>query len=374
MERQSFLLRWWFRPRLRAIVIQAVVGLAVVLALAGMGLTARENLARVNLGIGFDFLAQPSSVQAGETLVPQQPSDSYLWLLVAAAVNTLRVVLIASLLATVLGLLVALARLSRNPLPRAIATGYVALCRGTPVLLQILVWYAIMQTLPPIRQALSIGQSIFLSQRGLVIPAPVLASPGLAIAGLMLLAVALVVVLARLRLPRGTAAVAALAGLGLAIAGFQLDFPIRRAFNYAGGLTLSPEFAALLCGLVFYSTAYMAEVIRGGILSLPRGQWEAARALGLRSRHTFWLVVLPQALRVVIPPMTVQYLSLLKNSTLAFAIGYPDLFWAINTMINQTGHAVEGIMILMAVFLVPSLTAAGLLNALNKRIARQGLA
>lgn len=370
--------RFWFEARGRGLLIQAALALAVVLALIGMVLTARENLARVNITAGFGFLAMPSGVQMGEALLPQGPQDSYGWMMLVAGANTLRVVLLACLLSTVLGLGVALVRLSSG-LPRWLAAGYIALCRGTPVLLQILVWYAVLQGLPPIRRALSIGDSIFLSQRGLSLPRPVLAQPEWVAAGALILLAGLGLRLCVspgaapwLRLARRAAWPAAALGLLALLAGLQLETPIRRPFSFQGGLTLSPEFAALLCGLVFYSTAYIAEVIRGGILALPRGQWEAAGALGLKRWQALRLVVLPQALRSVIPPMTLQYISILKNSTLAFAIGYPDLFWSANTVINQTGHAVEGIALLMGAFLLPSLAAALALGALNRSLLRRG--
>jgi len=286
--------------------------------------------------------------------------------------------------ATLLGVLVGIGRLSRNWLVARLASVYVEAIRNVPLLLQLFFWYSIIsESMPGPRQAHQPLPGVFLSNRGLKIPAL-----GGDAVGWMLLGLALALAGAvalhywgrrRQRVtgqpfPLGRCIVALLVvlpGLGWLVGGrdITLDVPVLKGFNFAGGWTLSPELAALLFGLVIYTSAFIAEVVRSGILAVDAGQWEAAGALGLRRSVILRQVVLPQALRVIIPPMTSQYLNLTKNSSLAVAIGYPDLVSILNTTMNQTGQAIEGVLIIMAAYLSVSLSISLCMNWYNRRMA-----
>ena len=366
--------------RTQANVAQVLAGLSLAVAAAALTLTLTGNLARLNLTAGFGFLLRPAGMQIGESVIPFDPSDSFAWAMVAALVNTVRVSLAAIVLATVVGTTVGLLRLSPNPLLRGITGVYVELFRNTPVLLQILFWSAVLLKLPSVRQAIDLGGWAFLSQRGLQVPALVLHGdarlwPGFAAAlvigagaGWMLRRQGRVVALGVVLVVAASTA----AGLLALDGALGLDRPVRKLFGYAGGLSLTPEFCALLTGLAMYTAAFIAEIVRGGILAVPRGQWEAARSLGLHNGVILRRIVLPQALRVILPSLTGQYVGIVKNSSLAVAIGYPDLFWAISTTINVTGHAVEGVVVMMAGYLVLTLGLSGVMNRWYSRMLRRG--
>jgi general L-amino acid transport system permease protein len=248
-------------------------------------------------------------------------SDSYLRALVVGLTNTLAVALVGVVLATVTGTFLGLARLSKNYLLRMLSGAYIEFIRNVPLLVQLFFWYAVItEGLPGPREALSPLPGVFLSNRGIFFPT------------------------------------------------FS-SVPELQGFNFAGGLAVSPEFAALLIGLTTYTAAFIAEIVRAGILAVDRGQGEAAHALGLSRGQTTRLVILPQALRVIVPPMTSQYLNLTKNSSLAVAIGYPDLVSIANTTMNQTGQAIEGITVIMAVYLTISLSISAFMNWYNARVA-----
>ena len=316
--------------RTRAWAAQAVGGVVLAAVLALLASTLMDNLARLNLTPGFEFLLRPAGMRMGESVLPFEPTDSFAWAILAATVNTVRVSVAAIALATVLGIAVGVMRLGSNPLLRSITSAYVELFRNTPLLLQILFWSAILLKLPPIRDAISLHDWAFLSNRGLRLPAITLQG------------------------------------------GFAIEYPVRRLLGYQGGITLTPEFCALLLGLVAYHGTFIAEIVRGGILAVPRGQWEASRSLGLRDGAILRRIVLPQALRVILPSMTTQYVGILKNSSLAIAIGYPDLFWAVSTAINVTGHAIEGVAALMAGYLVLTLGTSGAMGLWYARMLRRG--
>jgi general L-amino acid transport system permease protein len=369
--------------RVQANLAQVAGAVVLVAVLVLLGMTLSANLARLNLTAGFGFLLRPAGMPMGESVLPFAPTDSFAWAMVAAGVNTLRVAVAAIVLATVLGTAIGIMRLSANPLLRAITACYVETFRNTPVLLQILVWSALLLKLPQIRQAVSLGDWVFLSQRGVQVPGLALhggwadlapAAAAACVAGIIALAAA------RRRLGRGGASalavVAALLVLLVALGWggtLTLERPARRLFGFSGGLTLTPEFCALLLGLTAYAASYIAEVVRSGILSVSKGQWEAARSLGLRDGIIMRRIVLPQALRVMLPPLTSQYVGILKNSSLAVAIGYPDLFWAVSTAINVTGHAVEGVVVLMAGYLLLTLGTSGAMNLWYGRLLRRGV-
>jgi general L-amino acid transport system permease protein len=380
----------WRAPTLtrrqRGVLLQLVAALLILAALAALIGTVSANLVRLNLTSGFDFLLRPAGFRIGESVISFEPSDSFLRAIIAGAINTLRVALAGCVLATLLGLVVGVLRLSDNPLLRTLTGIYVDACRNTPLLLQILLWSALLLHLPPIRQAIDLGGWIFLSQRGLQVPAlwvdagSIAAPFAASLAAASGLAVAGAIRALRRRgwlIGRGLGVAATilaplvLAGAILAVGdAVHLQLPVKRPFNFEGGLRLTPEYVALLIGLVVYAGAFIAEIVRAGILAVPRGQWEAARSLGLSQGATLRLVVIPQSLRIIIPSLTIQYVGLIKGTSLAVAIGYADLFWAVSTTINITGHAIEGVAVLMAGYLTMTLGAAGLMNSLAARLAR----
>jgi len=370
--------------KIRGIVWQVLLLAAVAVGGWYLFSNTQQNLARSNIQVGFDFLSKEAGFEIAESMVPYDATQTYARAFLVGIGNTLYVALIGIVLATILGTIVGIARLSENWLVRKIASSYVEVMRNVPLLLQLLVWYAFFtELLPGVRQAINIGGLVFLSQRGMRFAWPV-GHPAYVYAGVAF-AVGLIAFLfyrayARRRqertgvqLPLGWPAAALL--LGLPILGWlaggaptELDVPKLAGFDMRGGRNISPEFTALLIGLTTYTAAFIAEVVRGGILAIDKGQTEAAEALGLRAGQRLRLVTLPQALRVIIPPMTSQYLNLTKNSSLAVAIGYPDLVSVANTSMNQTGQAIEAIAILMAVYLAISLTIALLMNIYNSRV------
>lgn len=370
--------------RFRGILFQGVV-VALVVALGWYLVhNTLTNLAARGIATGLDFLGREAGFDIGESSIPYSAADSYARALLVGLVNTLDVAGLGIALATIIGLVVGIARLSGNWLVARLATFYVEGVRNVPLLLQLFVWYGLVTALPGPRQALNPLPGIFLSNRGLKVPLPeshpihpwMLAAlvVGLALAWLLRRwAVARQARTGR-QFPRGLAGTGLALGLPLVVflaAGAPLawDVPSLRGFNFAGGGTLSPEFAALLAGLSIYTAAFIAEIVRSGILAVPPGQTEAALSLGLSRGKTLRLIILPQALRVIVPPLTSQYLNLIKNSSLAVAIGYPDLVSVANTSINQTGHAVEGVAVIMAAFLTISLALSLLMNWYNARVA-----
>ena len=371
---RTLLRRWCYDRRARALFLQLAAAAGIVAVAAWIVDTTAANLAERNMSAGFGFLRQPAGFVIGETLIRFDAHDSYLRAVVVCGLNTVFVSLLACVAATILGAVIGLGRLAANPVLQRLASLYVLAFRNTPLLLQMILWYALLQALPPVREALSIAGSIFLSQRGLRLPAPEVEPTALlAAAGAIVVAIVLVSrVGPRWRLP---VLIASLLIAATALYGrVGVDFPERRGFNFAGGLEMTPEFTALFAGLTLYYAAYIAEIVRGGILAVPPGQWNAARALGLSNRHLMQHVVVPQALRVITPPLTMEYVGLIKASSLGILVGYPELFWSVSVMIGQTGHAIEGIALLMLAYLVPSLSAAAAMNAFNRRLLRTSAA
>jgi len=375
----------WRRREVRAVLYQALL-LGAILGLAAyLVANTLDNLAARSIRAGFDFLGQEAGFYIGESLIRFEASDTYLRAFVAGLLNTLRVAALGIVAATVLGTLIGIARLSHNWLLSRIATAYIEGMRNVPVLLQLFLWYSLITGLLPLAsEALEIVPGVFLSKSGLTYPVPE-AHPIhrwlLALLAIGAGAAALYVAGARRRQERSGrrppllwpcgAIIAAPAAAAFVLSGapLALEMPEWRRFRYAGGDALTPEFLALLLGLGLYTAAFIAEVVRGGIQAVPAGQSEAARSLGLRRGLVLRLIVLPQALRVILPPLTSQYLNLTKNSSLAVAIGYPDLVSIANTSLNQTGQAIECIAIIMAVYLAISLTISALMNWYNRRIA-----
>lgn len=379
---------WWNDRRVRAILYQLLVLGGVVLIGAYLVGNTLDNLERRNIATGFGFLGREAGFDISETLIDYSPAHTYFRALLVGLLNTLLVSALGVVLATILGTIAGIARLSRNWLVARLATIYVETLRNVPVLLQLFFWYSLItEALPSPRQALNPLPGVFLSNRGMRLPVPV-ADHAYVYAGVgLLLGIVgtwLFVLWARRHqdrtgqiLPRGWIGAGLI--LGLPLAGYliggaptAMDVPALQGFNFTGGVAVTPEFAALLVGLVVYTGSYIAEIVRGGILAVSHGQTEAGLALGLHRGAVLRLIVLPQALRVIIPPLTSQYLNLTKNSSLAVAIGFPDLVSAANTSINQTGQAVEGIAIIMAVYLTVSLSISAVMNWYNRRIALQG--
>ena len=374
----------WNNPTLRSVVYQLLA--VAIVGGAGWYLVHNtlHNLSVRNISTGFGFLTREAGFAIGESVISFTPADTYQRAITVGVLNTLRVALIGIVLATLLGTIIGIARLSKNWLIRKVSSVYVEVMRNIPLLLQLFFWYTIIiETMPGPRRAHHPLPGVFVSNRGIQLPT--VQGEGLLwlLAGLFMAIVASIVLVkwARRRQEQTGQLFAtgrAVFGLLLVVptlvwwvsgSSLNLEVPELKGFNFAGGMTISPEFAALLFGLVIYTSAFIAEVVRSGIESVHRGQWEAAGALGIKSGLVLRLVVLPQALRVIIPPMTSQYLNITKNSSLAVAIGYPDLVSVINTTLNQTGQAIEGILMIMAAYLTVSLSISLFMNWYNKRIA-----
>jgi general L-amino acid transport system permease protein len=377
----------WHSPRTRSIAIQAVIAIVLVAALAWIAGNTITNLQRLNVNSGFRFLWQPAGFAINQTLIPYSEASSYAAAFVVSLLNTLVLSAAAIVFATVLGFVVGLGRLSNNWLIAKLATVYVETLRNIPLLLQIFFWYfAILRPLPGPRQSIPLlGGTALLNSRGLYLPAPV-PEPGfwaVVVAGLI--GVAASVLLNRWARRRQLLtgqrprllgpALGLLVGLPLAAAlatGIPLhwDLPRLAGFNLQGGIAVIPEFVAMVLALSLYIAAFIAEIVRAGVLAVPAGQVEAARAMGLRRGPIYRLVIVPQALRVILPPLTNQYVNLIKASSLAAAIAYPDIMLVFaGTVLNQTGQALEVMAITMAVYLVISLAVSLLMNLFNRRMA-----
>ncbi len=376
---------FWLDPKKRAILYQLFVLCMVGLLAYYLVSNTLENLERQSIATGFGFLQKESSFEVGESFIPYSAANSYGRALVVGALNTLFVAFIGNILTVILGTFIGIARLSTNWLVSKLAAVYIEVMQDIPVLLQLFFWYAIFyETLPSPRQALSPINGLFLCNRGVAFTIPA-AHPAHAYMVLAFLAAGIVVYLLRRWakkrqdrtgkiFPLFRISICLLIGLPLfawwmAGAPTKMDVPKLVGFNFQGGLTLSPELLALLLGLVLYTAAFVAEVVRAGIQSVSKGQTEAAMSMGLRPSLVLNLVILPQALRVIIPPLTSQLLNLTKNSSLAVAIGYPDFVSVANTTINQTGQAIEGVALIMAVYLIFSLSTSAFMNWYNKKVA-----
>lgn len=372
------------RPRLRGLLIQAGL-IVVVAALAWVAvINVAENLARANIATGFDFWNVTAGFDISQTLIfYSAQASTYGRAFWVGFLNTVLVAALAIALATIIGFVVGIARLSPNFLVAKLASGYVELIRNIPLLLQLLFWYnAVLKALPDIRDSVMLPGGGYLNIRGLFLPAPnVFGGQTLA----LVFVGGIVAAIAWRWWRRKTGRIAAtpldiavmaflVLGLPLLVAIFieariSFAYPQMGRFNIRGGLEILPEFVALLAGLSIYTAAFIAEVVRAGLLSVPKGQTEAAYSLGLRRGPTMRLVVVPQAMRVIVPPLTNQYLNLFKNSTLAVAIGYPDLVQIFTgTVLNNTGQAVEVVVLTMAVYLTISLATSLAMNIYNKRV------
>jgi general L-amino acid transport system permease protein len=376
---------WWNDERSRAFLFQALIFAVIIAVLTYLGHNATVNLRQQGISFGFGFLDHEAGFEISPALIPYTPADSYTYAMLVGLLNTLMTAAIGIVFATAIGLAVGLLRLSGNWLVGRAALGYVELMRNTPLALQLFVWWNVLRiSAPGPRAAWQVVPGVFVSNRGVALPVPEY-DPGFrwVLAALVVGIVAAVGLSywARRRQERtGQPFPTLVAALALIVlppaavfvvlgAPFHLDMPQLGAFNFRGGVTVTPEFAALLVGLIVYTAAFIGEIVRSGIQAVSRGQSEAALALGLKRRHVLRLVVLPQAVRTMIPPLTSEYLNLAKNSTLAVAIGFADYFSVTNTILNQTGHAIEAMTLVAAVYLSLSLSLSLLMNLYNRHVA-----
>ncbi|KIX11105.1 amino acid ABC transporter permease [Dethiosulfatarculus sandiegensis] len=374
---------FWYDPQKRMLAYQALALLAVFFCGYIIFTNTQANIARQSIATGFGFLWESCSFDISESLISYSAADTYAKAFLVGILNTLKVSVVGTFLALALGLFVGIARLSSNWLVAKLAALYIDVMQNIPTLLQLFFWYAIFyQSLPGPRQALNPTDGVFLCNRGLMLPLPE-SNPAffyMLIAMLLgLLTTILVQRWAKARqdatgkpFPVFSVGNALVWGLPLLVwlgfgAPMTLDMPHLKGFNFRGGITISPEFISLLIGLVMYTGAFIAEVVRAGIEAVNKGQIEAAKALGLKKGKILRLIVIPQAMRIIIPPLTSQMLNLTKNSSLAVGIGYPDFFSITNTAINQTGQAIEGVIIIMLVYLTFSLSTSAFMNWYNKR-------
>jgi general L-amino acid transport system permease protein len=367
-------------PKLRGLALQIALCAALGLLAYGAVHNAAENLARAKIASGFGFWGVTAGFDISQTLIEYSPQTStYGRAFWVGLLNTLLVAVLGIVFATVLGFVLGIARLSRNFLVERLATSYVELVRNVPLLLQLLFWYnAVLKTLPEIGASLALPGGILVNNRGLFTPRPLFAD---LLAAAVLTAVAFNIMAARIARLRESVAMRWIVTIAIAIGlpvaaflaiggAFEFDYPAVGRFNVQGGSEILPELVALLLGLSIYTAAFIAEAVRAGLMSVSRGQTEAAQALGLRRMQTLRFIVIPQAMRVIIPPLTNQYLNLTKNSSLAVAIGYPDLVQIFaGSVLNITGQAIEVIVITMAVYLSLSLVTSLGMNLSNARFA-----
>jgi general L-amino acid transport system permease protein len=376
-----------YDPKVRSIAYQVILCAVIVFLAYSAVKNAADNLARAKIASGFGFWNQTAGFDISQTLIEYSAqAGTYGRAFWVGLLNTLLVAAIGIVLATIVGFLVGIARLSKNFLLAKLSAGYVELIRNVPLLLQLLFWYnAVLKALPDLRESWTLPGNIYLNNRGFFAPSPIFGAGMEIVAGAFVVGVIGAIAYARWakkkqektgeQSPVGLVALGLIIGLPLIaffIAGMPatLEYPEKGRFNIRGGMEILPEFVALLIGLVFYTGAFIAEVVRAGIMAVSKGQTEASGALGLRTGPTLKLVVIPQAMRVIIPPLTNQYLNLTKNSSLAVFVGYPDLVQVFTgTVLNQTGQAVEVVMITMAVYLTISLVTSMAMNWYNARIA-----
>ncbi len=375
-----------YNPTFRSLAFQFIALAALAFFFYTIINNALTNLSARGIATGFDFLDQPAGFGIGLSLIDYNETYSYGRTFVVGLLNTALVSFLGIIFATVIGFMLGVARLSSNWLVSRIAAVYIETFRNVPLLLQILFWYvAVLQALPPARQSLSLGEAIFLNVRGLYMPSPVFEAGSSVVIGSFIIGVILTIAISiwaknKQRLT-GQQTPMLRIGLGLIIAlplvvyfimgaPISADYPVLKGFNFKGGISIIPELAALLLALSIYTAAFIGEIVRSGINAVSYGQTEAAMSLGLPRAKTLKLVVIPQALRIIIPPLTSQYLNLTKNSSLAMAIGYPDLVSVFaGTTLNQTGQAIEIIAMTMGVYLGLSLLTSALMNIYNRKVA-----
>ncbi len=381
-----YLKAFWRDIRFLQMLAQVIFIVLLAFAAAYLYANVTANLQRQGLTVGYGFMKNPASFDIGESFIPYQASDTYQRALIVGLVNTLVVSVVGILLTTVVGVLAGIARLSSNWLVNKFAAAYVGVIRNTPLIIQLMFWYfGVIIQLPSVKQAIELPGPTYLTNRGIYLPWAEATDSFQAWRVYLIVAFISIFIIwfvLRSAQRRANVPISPLWNLSYLFipaliiwfgADIQPEPPLRQfipelaGLNFKGGLRLTPEFAALLFGLVLYTGAFIAEIVRAGILAVSRGQAEAARSLGLTNSQTLRLIVFPQALRVIIPPLTSQYLNLAKNSSLAIAIGYPDLFSIAGTVFNQTGAAIEIIMVMMLSYLSMSLLTSLIMNIYNSR-------
>ena len=376
--------RAWADERVRGVIFQIAMVLGLVAVAVFIVLNTIANYKEAGLSFGYGFLFDTANFDINQRLAEYASTSTYGRALSVGALNTILVAVMGVAAATLIGFVTGVLRLSNNFLVSRIVAVWVEFTRNVPVLLQIIFWWLFMLALPKVRQSLSIGDTVFLNNRGARLPSPIL-EDGSAIVLATVLAGVVATVAVRLWakkrqdatgriFPVGWAGLGLIVGLPLAVyfilgQPLTFDLPVQKRFNLQGGFSITPELVALWLALSTYTGAFISEIVRSGILAVSKGQTEAAGALGLRRGQTMRLIVLPQALRVIVPPMTSQYLNLTKNSSLAVAIGYQDIVSVGDTILNQSGQAIEVISIYMAFYLALSIITSTYMNWYNKRIA-----
>lgn len=376
----------FYNPTFRSIAFQAIAIFALVFFVFTIVNNALTNLESRGIATGFDFLDQSAGFGISQSLISYTETDTYGRTFVVGLLNTALVSFLGIILATILGFSLGVARLSSNWLVSRIAAVYIETFRNIPLLLQIFFWYfAVLQALPSPRQSISFGEAVFLNVRGLSIPAPIFEQGAGLILATFIIGVGLTISVAiwaknRQKLT-GQVTPVYLYVIGLCfvlplvvyfITGMPIsaDYPELKGFNFRGGISIIPELGALLIALSIYTAAFIAEIVRSGINAVSHGQTEAAMSLGLPRTRTLKLIIIPQALRIIIPPLTSQYLNLTKNSSLAMAIGYPDLVAVFaGTTLNQTGQAIEIVAMTMGVYLSLSILTSVLMNLYNRKVS-----
>ena len=381
----DFLLRVWRHEHSRAVLLQVLVITAVFGAFGWLISNLVTNFAALNKNFGFDFLFQPAGYDINQRLIEYTNRSTHIRAAFVGLLNTALVAIVGIIFATILGVILGIIRLSNNWLARNVTYWYIEFSRNVPILLHILLWHGIIiNTMPHPKKAISVGEFLFLTNRGLYVPKPI-AEVGIATLYLaIVIALVLVFFLARYakklqaetgrQLPVFMINLAVL--IGLPVLAFlasgspiSLEFPALKGFNFRDGMHLMPEFVALTFALAIYTAAFIAEIVRAGILAIHKGQREAAEALGLRPGRVMSLVILPQARRVIIPPLTSQYLNLTKNSSLAIAIGYMDLVATLGGItLNQTGREIETMLLVMGIYLIISLSISVGMNWYNNSV------
>ncbi|TIQ20391.1 MAG: amino acid ABC transporter permease [Mesorhizobium sp.] len=372
-------------PKVRGVVFQAVVVIVLVALVWWIVQNTIDNLTRLRIASGFGFLRGRAGFDISDSAIAYSSDSTYGRAILVGFVNTLIVAFAGIVTATIIGFILGVGRLSHNWLIRKICMVYVEVFRNIPPLLVIFFWYSgVLSVLPPPRESINLPFSSFLNQRGFYFPRAVWGDGSWLILVALLLGIAMAWFVARKARQRQMATgqqfpvfwtsaglIIGLPLLAYALSGFPLsfDYPKQSTFNLTGGFQVKPEFLSLYLALSFYTAAFIAEIVRAGIMGVSKGQTEAAGALGLRPGSILRLVVIPQAMRIVIPPLTSQYLNLTKNSSLAIAIGYPDLTATTGTVLNQTGQAIECVLIMMVVYLALSLLTSAVMNVVNARMA-----
>ncbi|RWE64588.1 amino acid ABC transporter permease [Mesorhizobium sp.] len=372
-------------PKVRGIFFQAVVVIVLVALVWWIVQNTIDNLTRLRIASGFGFLRGRAGFDISDSAIAYSSDSTYGRAILVGFINTLIVAAAGIVTATLIGFILGIGRLSHNWLIRKICMVYVEVFRNIPPLLVIFFWYSgVLAVLPIPRESINLPFGSFLNQRGFYFPRAVWGDGSWLIFVALLVGIAMAWFVARKARQRQMAtgqqfpvfwtSAALIVGLPLlayALSGFPLsfDYPKQSTFNLTGGFQVKPEFLSLYLALSFYTAAFIAEIVRAGIMGVSKGQTEAAGALGLRPGSILRLVVVPQAMRIIIPPLTSQYLNLTKNSSLAIAIGYPDLTATAGTVLNQTGQAIECVLIMMVVYLVLSLLTSAVMNVVNARMA-----